>query len=127
MTNILSTSFNTLYVFAGMVLLEFIIFLIIVAKKNLNILRILFAVLSGNLLTTIMCLFIPYGDGMFSYYTWLGIAFLITVTFEWLIDMAYFRNRENTLKWGYFLACSVFGNLISFAGIGLLNHFELLD
>ncbi|MCQ2252840.1 MAG: hypothetical protein MJZ61_05250 [Bacteroidales bacterium] len=127
MTNILNTSFSTLYVFAGMVLLEFIIFLIIVAKKKLNIIRILFAVLSGNLFTTVLCLFLPAGTSEFSYYTWMGISFLVAVVFEWLIDMAYFKNRENTLGWGYFLTCSVFGNLVSFALLGLFNHLELLD
>ncbi len=110
-----------------MVLLEFIIFLVIVAKKNLNILRIFFAVLSGNALTAMMCLFMPSGSTEFGYYSWLAIAFLVSVVFEWLIDMAYFKNREHTLSWGYFFCCAVFGNLVSFAGIGLLNHFGILD
>ena len=62
MANILNTNFNTLYIFAGMVLLEFIVFLIIVAKKRLNIIRILLAVLTGNAITTVMCLFIPVAE-----------------------------------------------------------------
>jgi hypothetical protein len=127
MTNILSTGFNTLYVFAGMVLLEFIVFLIIVARKKLNIIRILLAVLTGNAFTTVMCLFVPAGDSDFGYYTWLGIAFLLSVVFEWLVYIGYFKDREIVVHNGYFLSCSVFGNLVSFGGIAALTYAGLLD
>ncbi len=126
MNNILSTDFNTLYIFAGMVLLEFIVFLIIVAKKKLNIVRILLAVLTGNAITAAMCLFLPAGDSDFGYYTWLGVAFLLSVGFEWWIYTAYFRDREVKVSNGYFLASAVFGNLISFGSIAALTYFGIL-
>lgn len=125
MNNILNTGFNTLYVFAGMVLLEFIVFLIIVAKKRLNIIRILLAVLAGNALTTVMCLFLPAGDSDFGYYTWLGVAFLLSAVFEWLIYAGFFRDREVRISNGYFLAAAVFGNLLSFAAVGVLNYYNV--
>ena len=125
MTNILNPNFNTLYVFAGMVLLEFIVFLIIVAKKRLNIIRILLAVLTGNAISTVICFFIPAGDGNLGYYAWLGLAFLISATFEWLVDVGYFRNNEVRISNGYFLASAIIGNLISFGVIFALNHFNV--
>jgi hypothetical protein len=125
MTNILNTNFNTLYIFAGMVLLEFIVFLIIVAKKKLNIIRILLAVLTGNAITTVMCLFIPAAEAGFGYYAWLGVAFLISATFEWLVDVGYFRNSEVRISNGYFLASAIIGNLLSFGAIFALNHFNV--
>ena len=125
MANILNTNFNTLYIFAGMVLLEFIVFLIIVAKKRLNIIRILLAVLTGNAITTVMCLFIPVAEAGFGYYAWLGVAFLISATFEWLVDVGYFRNSEVRISNGYFLASAIIGNLLSFGALFALNHFNV--
>lgn len=126
MTNILSTSFNTLYVFAGMVLLEFIIFLIMVTRKNLNVLRVFFAALSGNAFTTVLCLFVPAGNSDFGYYTWFGISFLLAVVFEWLIDVAYFKDRPNTLSNSRFLWISIICNIVSFGAIFALKHYELI-
>ena len=125
MANILNTNFNTLYIFAGMVLLEFIVFLIIVAKKRLNIIRILLAVLTGNAITTVMCLFIPSAEAGFGYYTWLGVAFAISTVFEWLVDVGYFRNNEVRISNGYFLASAIIGNLLSFGALFALNHFNV--
>ena len=125
MTNILNTNFNTLYIFAGMVLLEFIVFLIIVAKKRLNIIRILLAVLTGNAITTVICLFIPSAEGGFGYYSWLGVAFVISAAIEWLVDVGYFRNNELRISNGYFLASAIIGNLLSFGALFALNHYNV--
>ncbi len=126
MTNILPTSFNVLYVFAGMVLLEFIIFLIMVTKKNLNVVRIFFAVLSGNAFTTILSLFIPAGEENFGYLAWFIATFVLSVVAEWLIDVAYFNDRENKLSKKGFLWISLVCNLFSFAVIYLLKQFNCL-
>ncbi|MCR5453726.1 MAG: hypothetical protein K6F33_01905 [Bacteroidales bacterium] len=125
MTNILNTNFNTLYIFAGMVLLEFIVFLILVAKKKLNIIRILLAVLTGNAITTLMCLFIPSSEAGFGYYAWLGAAYVLSTVFEWLVYVGYFRNNEVRISNGYFIASAVIGNLLSFGAIFALNHYNV--
>lgn len=120
MENILPVNFVTLYIFAGAVLIEFIVFLLIVSRKKLNILRIFFAVLTGNALSTVFCMFLPAGTHEWGYYVWLGVAFLLAVIFEWLIDIAYFVDHK-TVKNSRFLACSLFGNIITFLVIALLN------
>ena len=126
--NILPLSFNSLYIFAGAVLIEFIVFLILVSKKKLNIVRILFAVLCGNALTTLFCFFMPAGNGElgFSFYTWMTIAFAIAVVFEWLIDVAFFRDRPNKVSNLRFFFCSLIGNLLTFALITVLALRQLL-
>ena len=125
MNNILNTNFNTLYIFAGMVLLEFIVFLIIVAKKKLNIIRILLAVLTGNAITTVMCLFLPAAEAGFGYYAWLGVAYALSTVFEWLVYTGYFKDNEVQISNGYFIASAVIGNLLSFGAIFALNHFNV--
>jgi len=127
MNNILNTSFDTLYLFAGMVLIEFIISLILLAHRNLNLVRIFMATLSGNAFTSILCLFIPAGNSDFGYFTWLGIAFALAVVFEWVFYIAYFRDRENKASNSRFLFCSLLGNIVSFAAIAVLQHFEILS
>ncbi|MBQ3690050.1 MAG: hypothetical protein II937_09395 [Bacteroidales bacterium] len=126
MNNILPTTFNVLYVFAGMVLLEFIIFLIMSAKKKLNVIRIFFAVLSGNAFTTILNLFVPEGSSTFGYLTWFIIAFLMAIAAEWLIYIAYFNDRENRLSKTGFLWISIVCNLVTFSILYLLKQYSLL-
>ncbi len=127
MNNILNTSFDTLYLFAGMVLIEFIISLILLAHRNLNLIRVFMSVLSGNAFTSILCLFLPAGNSDFGYYTWLGIAFAVAVVFEWVFYIAYFRDRPNTASNTRFFFCSLLGNVVSFAAIALLHHFDILN
>ncbi len=127
MNNILNTSFDTLYLFAGMVFVEYIISLILLAHRNMNLLRVFMAVLSGNAFTSLLCLFLPAGNSDFGYYTWLGIAFAITVLFEWVFYIAYFRDREFTASNSRFFFCSLIGNIVSFAAIALLQHFDILN
>lgn len=128
MSNILPLSYNTLFIFAGIVLTEFIVFLILVSKRNLNILRGFFAVLFGNALTTLFCLFLPASQGElgFSYYAWLILAFALAVVFEWLIYIAFYRNRENRVSNTRFFFCSLFGNLVSFAIIAVLTTYGII-
>ena len=124
MSNILPVSFNSLYIFAGVVLLEFIVFLIFVSKRKLNILRGFFAVLCGNALSTAFCFFLPAGNGQelgFGYYAWLTFAFALAVVFEWLIYIAFYRNRENRVSNTRFFFCSLIANLLTFAIIGFLS------
>lgn len=124
MSNILPVSFNALYIFAGIVLLEFIVFLIFVSKRKLNILRGFFAVLCGNAISTAFCLFLPAGNGQelgFGYYAWLTCAFILAVVFEWVIYIAFYRNRENRVSNTRFFFCSLIGNLVTFAVLGLLS------
>lgn len=123
MSNILPISFNAMYIFAGIVLLEFIVFLIFVSKRKLNILRGFFAVLCGNALTTAFCFFIPSGNGQelgFGYYAWMTFAFALAVVFEWLIYIAFYRNRENRVSNTRFFFCSLIANFVSFALLALL-------
>lgn len=127
MNNILNTSFDTLYLFAGMVFVEYIISLILLAKRNLNLLRVFLAALTGNAISTVMCLFVPNGYSDWGYYTLLAAAFAISLVVEWFIYIAYFRTEEFTVSNTRFFFCSLFGNLVSFAGIFLLQHFEILD
>ncbi len=127
MNNILNTSFDTLYLFAGMVLFEYIIALIMMARRNLNLLRVFFAVLSGNAISALMCLFLPAGSSDLGYYTWLAIAFGASVVVEYFIYLAYFRDREYSFRNIRFFFCSLFANIVSFAGVGLLQHFEVID
>ena len=126
MTNILPANFNVLYVFAGMVLLEFIIFLIMVVKKNLNVVRIFFSVLSGNAFTTVLCLFIPHGGEGVGHLAWFITAFLLAVAAEWLIDIAYFKDRPNKLSNLGFLWVSIVCNLVTFAGVYLLTQYGVI-
>ena len=126
MTNILPANFNVLYVFAGMVLLEFIIFLIMVTKKNLNVVRIFFAVLSGNAFTTVLCLFIPFGGEGLGHLIWFLTAFLLGAAAEWLIDIAYFRDRPNRLSNLGFLWVSLVCNLVTFSAVYLLTQYGVL-
>jgi hypothetical protein len=126
MNNILPVDFNVFYVFAGMVLLEFIIFLIMVTKKNLNVVRIFFAVLSGNAFTTVLCLFIPYGGEGVGHLAWFIVAFLLAIAAEWLIDIAYFNDRPNRLSRLGFLWISIVCNLVTFAGIYLLTEYRVI-
>ncbi|MBR4266421.1 MAG: hypothetical protein IKQ46_10230 [Bacteroidales bacterium] len=126
MTNILPVSFNLLYVFAGMVLIEFITFLIMVAKKKLNVLRIFFAVLSGNAFTTVLAMFIPAGNSMFGYLVWFFVAFALAVVFEWGFDIAFFRDREYTLSNLRFFFISLICNILSYSTIYLLNQYDVL-
>ena len=127
MNNILNTNFDTLYLFAGMVLVELIISYIMLAHRNLNLIRIFMAVLSGNAFTSLLCLFVPAGSSDFGYYTWLGIAFAVTVVFEWVFYLAYFRDRENTASNSRFFFCSLIGNIVSFAVIAILNQLDILS
>jgi len=126
MTNILPANFNVLYVFAGMVLLEFIIFLIMVTKKNLNVVRIFFAVLSGNAFTTVLCLFIPFGGEGIGHLIWFLTAFLLCAAAEWLIDIAYFGDRPNRLSNLGFLWVSLVCNLVTFSAVYLLTQYGVL-
>lgn len=128
MNNILNTSFDTLYLFAGMVFIEYIISLILLARRNLSLIRVFLAALTGNAISTIMCLLLPGGEGEeLGYFTCLGIAFAVAVVVEWFIYIAYFRTEEFTVSNTRFFFCSLFGNIISFAGIFCLQHFEILD
>ncbi|MBP5503901.1 MAG: hypothetical protein IKR94_08055 [Bacteroidales bacterium] len=129
MNNILPLSFNSLYIFAGAVLLEFIVFLILVAKRKLNILRGFFAVLVGNAITTLFCFFLPAGNGElgFGFYAWYTIAFALAVVFEWVIDVVFFRNRPNKVSNLRFFFCSLIGNLVTFALLTILASRGLLN
>lgn len=129
MNNILPLSFNSLYIFAGAVLLEFIVFLILVAKRKLNILRGFFAVLVGNAITTLFCFFIPAGNGElgFGFYAWYTIAFALAVVFEWVIDVVFFSNRPNKVSNLRFFFCSLIGNLVTFALLTILASRGLLN
>ncbi|MCQ2973571.1 MAG: hypothetical protein MJ211_02025 [Bacteroidales bacterium] len=117
MNNLLSINFDTLYIFLGAILIEFIVFLVIVSKKKLNILRIFFAVLVGNAISTSFCFFLPGTDGEYglSFYIWLSIAFAIALIFEWLVDIAFFKNRKYTVSNLRFFFCSLIGNLLTFS------------
>ena len=129
MNNILPLSFNSLYIFAGAVLIEFIVFLILVAKRKLNILRGFFAVLVGNVITTLFCFFLPAGNGElgFCFYAWYTIAFAIAVVFEWMIDVAFFRDRPNKVSKLRFFFCALIGNLVTFALFAILASRGLLN
>ena len=129
MNNILPLSFNSLFIFAGAVLIEFVVFLILVAKRKLNILRGFFAVLVGNVIIALFCLFIPAGNGElgFGFYAWYAIAFAIAVVFEWMIDVAFFRDRPNKVSKTRFFFCSLFGNLVTFVLLAILALHGLLN
>lgn len=127
MNNILNTSFDTLYLFAGMVLVEYIVALVMTARKNLSLLRVFFAVLTGNALSAIMCLFLPAENTDFGYYTWLGIALSASVVLEHFVYVGYFRDEVYTFRNIRFFFCSLLANIVSFAGVALLHHFEVID
>lgn len=122
MENLLPLNLSMLYILAGAILIEFIVFLLIVSKKKLNILRIFFAVVAGNALSAAMMLFLPLGQGN-EYYTCLALGYGLSVFFEWLIDIAFFYNREYKASNSRFLACSVFGNLITFMALAIIYRY----
>ncbi|MBO4741663.1 MAG: hypothetical protein J5605_08530, partial [Bacteroidales bacterium] len=62
----------------------------------------------------------------FSYYAWLILAFALAVVFEWLIYIAFYRNRENRVSNTRFFFCSLFGNLVSFAIIAVLTTYGII-
>jgi len=117
--------FDSLIFLSGMVLLEFIIFLIFATKQKINIGRILLAVLVANVASAIFGIFIPTGESTFAHFVWFGVAVLLAIIAEWLIYFAIFLNNPITNTRLMFI--SITGNIISYIAYGILVYKTLVE